>query len=229
MSNLKMPMIKKIYQNKSSALIALNTLKIKSGDFIGLRYENSSKGVDALVAFGIRDGIGPDCYSLISDRSIPVITSILDTPPDVSMSVFGEVYLYNDPRSNNYLRYCILENDMIGEEITEDFYFTNLQDGEYYFFDSTPGSQRIINVSANLSEKANFGGIINVSASKYSELLETGQIIDDMVYLVNDGVRVISLYYNYMSFQIGADEDERLRERIEALEKRLSESVVWID
>ena len=209
-----------IYQNKSSALIALNLLKIQEGELLKIKYETPSGEIDSLVAVGVKDGMGPSCYTLISDQSIPLITAILDYRPDVSDTISGSIYLYNDPNSNNYFKYYHLDGDIVEEEITEGFYFTNLDDKKYYYFDSTSGSQRIIDISSNLSEKSSFQGIINVTEERYKELLDSGGVKDDYIYLVNDGKTVSGLYYNFMPFSLDIDPGDELRKRIEALEEK---------
>lgn len=83
-----------IHENKSSALVALNTVVISEGEVLKIRYKTSKGNVDALIAVGVKDGVGPSCYTLVSDQSIPIITSILDSRPDVSDVVYGAIYIY---------------------------------------------------------------------------------------------------------------------------------------
>lgn len=217
-----------IYNNKSSALVILNTLPIKEGELLKIRYKKDTGVIDSLVAIGIKDGVGPDCYTLISDQSIPLVTSILNYRPDVSDLVSGSVYIYNNPDSNEYSRFFCYQGELIEEELSENFYFINLEDGIYYYFESTPGSQRIINVSSNLSEKSSFQGVINVTEDGYKDLLDKGEIKDDYIYLVNDGVSVTNLYYNFMSFKFDLDPVRELKDRISRLEESLS-GYEWID
>lgn len=217
------------HKNKASALVVLNTLTIKEGEILKIKYYTSSGQKDSLVAIGIGNGVGPSYYTLVSDQSIPLITSILDYRPDVSDMVSGAIYLFNDSASNNYLKYYHLNGDLIEEEITENFYFTNLEDMKYYYFDSTKGAQKIINVSTNLSDKASFQGIVNVSKERYQELLDSNQIVDDMVYLVNDGVNVTGLFYNYMPFEFDVDPGGEIKNRIDTLEAKVDRSIIWIE
>lgn len=217
------------HKNKASALVVLNTLTIKEGEILKIKYYTSSGQEDSLVAIGIGNGVGPSYYTLVSDQSIPLITSILDYRPDVSDMVSGAIYLFNDSASNNYLKYYHLNGNLIEEEITENFYFTNLEDMKYYYFDSTKGAQKIINVSTNLSDKASFQGIVNVSKERYQELLDSNQIVDDMVYLVNDGVNVTGLFYNYMPFEFDVDPGGEIKNRIDTLEAKVDRSIIWIE
>lgn len=217
------------HKNKASALVVLNTLTIKEGEILKIKYYTSSGQEDSLVAIGIGNGVGPSYYTLVSDQSIPLITSILDYRPDVSDMVSGAIYLFNDSASNNYLKYYHLNGNLIEEEITENFYFTNLEDMKYYYFDSTKGAQKIINVSTNLSDKASFQGIVNVSKERYQELLDSNQIVDDMVYLVNDGVNVTGLFYNYMPFEFDVDPGGEIKNRIDTLEAKVDRSIIWME
>ena len=217
------------HKNKASALVVLNTLTIKEGEILKIKYYTSSGQEDSLVAIGIGNGVGPSYYTLVSDQSIPLITSILDYRPDVSDMVSGAIYLFNDSASNNYLKYYHLNGNLIEEEITENFYFTNLEDMKYYYFDSTKGAQKIINVSTNLSDKASFQGIVNVSKERYQELLDSNQVVDDMVYLVNDGVNVTGLFYNYMPFEFDVDPGGEIKNRIDTLEAKVDRSIIWME
>lgn len=217
------------HKNKASALVVLNTLTIKEGEILKIKYYTPSGQEDSLVAIGIGNGVGPSYYTLVSDQSIPLITSILDYRPDVSDMVSGAIYLFNDSASNNYLKYYNLNGNLIEEEITENFYFTNLEDTKYYYFDSTKGAQKIINVSTNLSDKASFQGIVNVSKERYQELLDSNQVVDDMVYLVNDGVNVTGLFYNYMPFEFDVDPGGEIKNRIDTLEAKVDRSIIWME
>lgn len=218
-----------IQNNKSSALVALNTMTIVKDEVIKINYYTESGAIDSLVAIGTKSGVGPFCYTLISDQTIPCITSILDYRPDVSDMISGAIYLFNDPKSNDYLIFYEIDGDFHEEEITENFYFTNLEDGMYYYFDSTKGAQKIINISKNLSEKSSFQGIINVTREGYQELLDKNEIMDDIIYLINDGTYVMGLYYNYMSFELALDPGDNIRERVKALEEKVDDGLYWIE
>lgn len=217
------------HKNKASALVVLNTLTIQEGEVLKIKYYTETGKIDSLIAIGVKSGVGPSCYTLVSDQSIPVITSILDYRPDVSDMISGAIYLYNDSRSNNYLRFYHLNGDLHEEEITENFYFTNLDDGMYYYFDSTKGAQKIINVSKNLSDKSSFQGIINVTIERYQELIEKGEIQDDIIYLVNNGVYVTGLYYNYMPFEFDIDPGGEIKKRLDTLEEKVGEGMIWME
>lgn len=212
------------HKNKTSALVALNTSSVQENEVLNFKYYTESGRVDSLVAVGLRDGVGPDTYTMVSDQTIPIITSVLDYRPDVSETISGAVYLYDDPRSNQYLRYYHLSGSVVEEEITESFYFTNLEDGCFYYFDATKGAQRIINISLNLSDKASFQGIINVTEERYAELEENGEIIDDILYFINNGVMVIGMYYNYMPIEFGSDPSQAISKRLKELEEKVGES-----
>ena len=217
------------HKNKASALVVLNTLTIKEGEVLKIKYETPTGNIDSLIAVGIRDGVGPSCYTLVSDQNIPLITEILDYRPDVSETISGAIYLYNDPRSNKYFKYFHIGNDIVEEEIKENFYFTNLGDGKYYYFDATPGRQKIINISSNLSAKASFQGIINTTKEEYEKLQEEGNILDDYIYLVNDGKNVTGLYYNFMPFNLDMGPAGEINKRIDTLEEKIYESIMWIE
>ena len=77
---------------------------------------------------------------------------------------------------------------------------------------------------------------IGISKERYQELVDNQEIIDDMVYLVNNGSQVVQLYYNYMPFDFEVDSDSAFAafsERLGKLEERMTEfeveSVSWLE
>ena len=138
-----------VMSNKSSALVVLNTLSVKEGEILNIRYTTDSGSIDSLVAVGIKDGVGPDCYTMVSDQSIPLVNSITDVRPDVSDMISGTIYLFHDTLEEKYQLLFLSGSSIIEKDLTEDFYFTNIEDGKYYFFDSD--KQKLVDVSANLS------------------------------------------------------------------------------
>lgn len=82
-----------IQPNKASALIALGTAQMVDGEIYKVRYINSFGNLDCLIALGTGDGVGPNFYTLLSDRGMFLVTSIVSSLPDISKAVFGEVYL----------------------------------------------------------------------------------------------------------------------------------------
>lgn len=84
--------------NKSSTLVVLDTVSIREGELLNIRYNTDSGSIDSLVAVGIKDGVGPDCHTMASDQSIPLVNSITDVRPDVSDMISGAIYLYMTPR-----------------------------------------------------------------------------------------------------------------------------------
>lgn len=218
----------KVHANKTSAIIALNLTNIYEGEVLSFRYYRDDGTVDSIVAVGLRDGLGPDCYTLISDQSIPVISGILDSYPDVSEVYQGRVFLVKDPGDGRYRRSFINVKSREDKELSSSFYFVNLSDNKYYYFDLT--HQKIIDVSANLTEKASFGGIINCTEEEYQDLMVSGGIQESMLYLVNNGKHVLGLFYNGMSFEIDYDPSGDIGRRVTALEEAVLENtLVWED
>lgn len=86
-----------IQPNKASALIALGTTKMVDGEIYKVRYINSFGNLDCLIALGTGDGVGPNFYTLLSDRGMFLVTSIVSSLPDISRGIFGEVYLLVSP------------------------------------------------------------------------------------------------------------------------------------
>lgn len=124
-----------VQTNKTSALILLNTIPIKEGELITIRYNTPTGQVDSLLALGVADGVGPKYYSLVSDQSCPVIYSILTSRPDISQMIYGAVYLVYDEETDQYKRWFTADGESCEEDLVDNFYFMNLEDRCYYYYD----------------------------------------------------------------------------------------------
>lgn len=122
-----------VMSNKSSALVVLNTLSVKEGEILNIRYTTDSGSIDSLVAVGIKDGVGPDCYTMVSDQSIPLVNSITDVRPDVSDMISGTIYLFHDTLEEKYQLLFLSGSSILEKDLTEDLYFTNIEEGSIIF------------------------------------------------------------------------------------------------
>ncbi len=159
-----------IYENRTSALIRLNTILIEPGVSYSIRYKSGSK-VDTLFALGTASGQGPGCYSLVSDQSMPCIAKILFEMPDVSELIYGQVYLLfsgatwkDEYEEEGIIIDVEMEDDVeislvkllpdqqTVEKIPLDYcmYFTNQEDKKLYYID--PHRKYLVDVSLNLRE-----------------------------------------------------------------------------
>ena len=78
-------------ENKSSANIVLNTHSWSVGETLIIGYK--SKRDDIMIGVGIKEGVGPECYRVILDKSVILVSEVLDKIPDISYYAFGQRYL----------------------------------------------------------------------------------------------------------------------------------------
>lgn len=168
MENVRVIQEETVFRNRTSALIKLNITMMEPGTLYILRYTNSGNKVDSLFALGTASGHGPNCYSLISDQSMPTIADIVFEYPDVTEVLYGEVYLLvenatrNDDYEENGLTITVtsgVEPSFSLVQINEDstmavtplsyaMFFSCTADQKYYYVD--PVKKSLIDVSYNL-------------------------------------------------------------------------------
>lgn len=101
----------KIYRDKyieesvDVAIIKLDTMIHQKGVLCMINYYTSDNHntFDTVFASGVKDGVGRDCYRIISLRQENMIWGVGDTLPDVSNLIHGEKYLYRDTQNNWWL------------------------------------------------------------------------------------------------------------------------------
>ena len=84
-----------IETNSDVALIRLNSMEHKIGQPVMVSYYNTDGDVEYIVAIGTRNGVGKDCYSILSTSKEEVINGVVDELPDVSELVNDAVYICN--------------------------------------------------------------------------------------------------------------------------------------
>lgn len=87
------------------AIIRLDSIYHRKGVLCMINYytSESHSTFDTVFASGVKDGVGRDCYRVISLRQENIIWGVGSTLPDVSQLVHGEKYLYQDPQGKWWL------------------------------------------------------------------------------------------------------------------------------
>lgn len=81
-------------ENEPSAIVILNTHTWKIGELLIVGYKTKGENKDIMIAVGINNGVGPSCYRVVIDKSVVVVSEVLDTsPPDVSYYAFNQRYV----------------------------------------------------------------------------------------------------------------------------------------
>ena len=142
-SNSTSPQIKRgsleeIANSLKEAILFLNTTEIKVGKVYMKRYLafGSRTKVNVVVAVGISDGIGESCYKIISEAGKIVVWDIVNSLPDVSDVLNGQIYIYvNETREQNYLVY-IKTGTRIVEPIQFPIIVLSTKDNRLYYASS---------------------------------------------------------------------------------------------
>ena len=115
--------------NKDVAMIWLNQFSHKVGQPVIVRYYDENDSIDCIYAMGIKNGIGPDCYSVVSPKTCDIIWGVVTQAPDISSLVNGEIFLYYNITSDTWNLVYIKEDSRIIQELSEkpEMYF-NISD-----------------------------------------------------------------------------------------------------
>ena len=129
------------------AIIRLDSIYHRKGVLCMINYytsENHST-FDTVFASGVRDGVGRDCYRIISLRQENIIWGVGSTLPDVSQLIHGEKYLYQDPQGKWWL--VQIASDGRTRELVELsdslVTYTMLSDGSKWISDGRGGSPKV--------------------------------------------------------------------------------------
>lgn len=143
MENIKKIQISRskfIEKSRPVAILRLNEYKFLKGEPVMLNYYKKNPDlktdIDTLVAIGIKDGIGEDCYRIISAGGTVPVRGVVNEIPDVSALVHGELYVLNYNHSWFYVYLKEGEVNRTVESIPKDkqYIFLDLTTGYRWFY-----------------------------------------------------------------------------------------------
>ena len=123
-----------IFTTKESALIHLNSTRIAAGEIRVYRYYSATGSTDSFVVIGLQDGIGPDCYQILSKRKNLIVN--IDTElPDASRLIQGQIHVC--PVNGIYHMVYIEDSQRIDREISDSevYYVEDFDSGFMYYLD----------------------------------------------------------------------------------------------
>lgn len=135
-TNIRISRSKYIERDRGIAVLRLNMAQHLVGQPVMVRYyvDEEQTETDTLFAIGIKDGVGEDCYKVISLGGLNLVSDVVKELPDVSSLAHGELYLYQDENEVWYYVYEI-DGDRQLEKITGGPYtFANIKDKYRWFF-----------------------------------------------------------------------------------------------
>jgi hypothetical protein len=105
---IKVSSSKYVEGSRAVAVIRLNERGFLKGEVVMLNYKkdpDKKTDIGTLVAIGIKDGTGEDCYRIISAGGSVVVRKVVESLADVSSLVHNELYIYKDPDNKWYYVY----------------------------------------------------------------------------------------------------------------------------
>lgn len=126
---------KEIQANVETAMIRLDEWNHLVGNLVMIKYYTEDGNIDALFAVGVKEGIGRDCYSIISTAELYVVNDVLyEDPVSVESLVDYQRFLCKHDGEwkilklgeNKYRTYIDIPKDP--------YIFRNLADGFQYFY-----------------------------------------------------------------------------------------------
>ena len=82
-----------IERDSDVALIRLDTMNHLEGQPVMINYYGRNGEVETITAVGIKNGVGKDCYSIVSTSHEETVNYITEDLPDVSVLVNGAIYI----------------------------------------------------------------------------------------------------------------------------------------
>lgn len=162
----------KISDSLQDALIYLNKQNIEEGKIYSRRYFSTSAktSIDVVLAVGVLNGIGPNCYSIISHTKKTVVWGVSDELPDVSEVTLGRLYIFWDSTKGlSYLVY-LLSGSRIVEPVKFPLIVYNTEDSHYYYV----SSDHITDIYEHLEESYVLEERITTLEKQVKDLIENG-------------------------------------------------------
>ena len=162
----------KISDSLQDALIYLNKQNIEEGKIYSRRYFSTSAktSVDVILAVGVLNGVGPNCYSIISHTKKTVVWGVSNELPDVSEVTLGRLYIFWDSTKGlSYLVY-LLSGNRIVEPVKFPLIVYNTGDGHYYYV----SSDHITDIYEHLEESYVLEERITALEQQVKDLIENG-------------------------------------------------------
>ncbi len=124
-----------IETDRLAAELRLKRKDFLKGEVVMLNYykdQDYRTNIGVMVAIGVKDGTGEDCYRFLSIGGQVQVAGVVDLPPDVSSLVHGEVYIYQSKVDEKWY-YIHLNQNGIERQ------FTKIPNGSFIFLDVSTG------------------------------------------------------------------------------------------
>lgn len=126
---------------EESAEVAIRVLDLFThlpGQIVMVTYKVDENLIDNMVAVGIKNGVGPDCYQIVTPFNKTIIWGVFKTLPETDVAKFPtgrEKYIFLDP-SDNIAKYITLDTE---SHVPGRKKFTPITDGPRAYEDISTG------------------------------------------------------------------------------------------
>lgn len=185
-------------ENKEIALIKLDKFNHEEGQPVLSIYDKEDGGLDAITAVGIKNGVGRDCYSIISTSGYFVVNEVFfHRLPDVAELINNGIYLSKGEGD----KWCITEIDDKGiarkpnYDIPDQSIYLELSSGFRWFFKNNEPVREDDFLTPNKIQELVKDSILktistNISASIYEingvkAINAKGTVISDLTFKIS--------------------------------------------
>ena len=128
-----------VARDRSIAVLKLNKLTHLIGQPVMVKYFSEpgiSNKIDTLFALGIKNGVGEDCYKIISLSGLDLVRDVVNYLPDISQLIHGELFIYQDENKTwNYVFEENKERIVVPIKDLAPTIFVNIEDKFRWFWD----------------------------------------------------------------------------------------------
>ena len=223
-TKLKFSRCREVLSSRGAALMRLGEKDFTRGEPVIVNYyEDTSvnSSINTIVAVGIKNGRGKDCYRIITLGQYEIVWGVVDTLPDVSSLVHDELYLYKDP---NDLWYYVSAPDgtsrIIEPILPIPHMFLNIEDNLIYVSDI---DRQVRCISDVYSRKEVDIILESISGGDFSSLSTLERKLDDAYQAIQEVInRNDELAEVIDGFQDSIDAVNDFTSRVEEIEQKVS-------
>ena len=175
---------REIMDSRSTAMIHLREKEFTVGEPALVNYfEDTNASVNTIMAVGIKDGKGPDCFRIITLGQYEIVWGVGRELPDVSSLVHDELYLYQD--SNDVWYYVSAEDGvrMIEPLLPYPHTFINIANNTIYVSDS---DRRVRSINDVYTKSEIDALLSSISGGEFSSLSTLEQRLNEAYLLINE-------------------------------------------
>lgn len=225
---IKISRSKNIEESVEVAILKLDTIFHYKGVFCMVNYKDADENLDSVVALGLHDGIGRDCYKIVSLHKDNIVWGVQNFLPDISNLVHDEKYIYHNTEEEGwYIVYGIQRGEERWTRIIErvgELYkgwtkFINLADYTEWVYDPDDKKVRLLYDFYNKKEiedliekvrrEVRYVDFDTLTPSQIEMLRGPAGSVDNFVVLTEDEYRKLA-YKDPNKFYFTYDEEGRL-------------------